>query len=260
MCTPAIRRFKELFPTCRVHFYTRYSELLCGIPYIDEVSSVTSHHAGAVWLKYECPDGSKPSQKHLATLIGQSIGIDVGDVTPDCRVDVLAVERYKRRWLGRKRPYIVINRRASRWTPNKDWPDMRWDRLVEFLAPESTLIDVGLDQSLKDDLTVENFIDLRGRLALEDLVACIAAADILVSPESGPVHIAAAVGTPAIVILGGYTHPNHTRYSKNIILHTPIGCSPCWLRTPCPIGKECLLAITPEAVLESVMTIWKSIR
>jgi lipopolysaccharide transport system ATP-binding protein len=73
---------------------------------------------------------------------------------------------------------------------------------------------------------------------------------------SGPVHIAAAAGTPAVVIFGGFEHPVGSSYPGNIDLFTQLPCSPCWLKTPCPYDRECLRRISPEAVLKAAHTLW----
>ncbi len=78
----------------------------------------------------------------------------------------------------------------------------------------------------------------------------------LVSNDSGPVHVAAAVGTPVVAIFGrwgGGLSP--TRWGptgpKSIVLHRDVGCRPC-LAHRCPIGFVCLSAITVEEVFASV--------
>jgi ADP-heptose:LPS heptosyltransferase len=69
-------------------------------------------------------------------------------------------------------------------------------------------------------------------------------------------HIAAAVGTPAVVIYGGYIDPVATGYPGHIHLYSPVECAPCWLRVPCPYAKKCLHQITPDQVEATVDRIW----
>ena len=103
-----------------------------------------------------------------------------------------------------------------------------------------------------------DYLDLRGKTGLEELVAAIGAADLHVGPDSGPVHIAAALGTPAVVIYGGYIDPVCTGYPGNINFYSPVHFAPCWLRSPCPYGKDCLYRIKPDAVEEAVNRLWCS--
>ena len=128
--------------------------------------------------------------------------------------------------------------------------------LIGVILKTGTVIEIGENSEGHVHLGSPNYIDLRGKTDLGKLVASIAAADILVAPVSGPVHIASAVRTPAVVILGGYELPDNTAYPENKILYTPIECSPCWLRIPCPIDRECLRRISPETIQKAIDEVW----
>ena len=253
MCTPALRALKQAYPRSRIHFYTGAPDLVRGLPYIDEVSPYDSRPPQALWMSYE---DRIIGAHHLAEIMGKKVGIRVKDVRPDCAVDRKLVERFRSGWRGLPRPHIVVQRKAGPWTPNKNWPDASWETLLQSLTKTSTIIEIGSEND-QPASNLPNYIDLRGKTSLQKLVACIAAADILIAPISGPVHLAAAVRTPAVVILGGYELPENTAYPGNKILYTPIHCSPCWLRTPCPIDRECLKQITPEKVEEAVKEVWE---
>jgi hypothetical protein len=62
------------------------------------------------------------------------------------------------------------------------------------------------------------------------------------------------------VIYGGYIDPVSTGYPGNIDLYSAVECSPCWLRTPCPIGLKCLHQITPGQVEAAVDRLWADTR
>jgi len=83
------------------------------------------------------------------------------------------------------------------------------------------------------------------------------AADLHVGPDSGPMHVAAAAGTPSVVIYGGYIDPANTLYPGNVALTVPVSCSPCWLRSPCPFERRCLSGISPGSVEEAVRKLWR---
>jgi len=152
----------------------------------------------------------------------------------------------------------LVQRRAGSYTPNKDWPDELWRTLIGMILKTATVIEIGERNEVGEHFATQNYIDLRGKTDRRELVASIAAGDILVGPVSGPVHIASAVRTPAVVILGGYEQPENAAYPGNKILYTPIECSPCWLRTPCPIDRECLRRISPATVKEAIGELWRS--
>lgn len=253
MCTPAMRALKQTNPRCRIHFYTDYPDLVRGLWYLDEISPTDKRPRRSMRVSYE---GELPTRCHLARIIGKRLGVRVKDVTPDCYVDEKLVERFRSTWRDLPRPHILVQRRASSYTPNKDWPNDSWKTLISTILKTGTVIEIGENREGHVHFSSSNYIDLRGKTDLGELVASIAAADILVAPVSGPVHIASAVRTPAVVILGGYELPENTAYPGNKILYTPIECSPCWLRTPCPIDRECLRRISPEAVQKAIDEVW----
>jgi heptosyltransferase-2 len=89
---------------------------------------------------------------------------------------------------------------------------------------------------------------LTGETDLAQAVAILSLADALVTNDTGPAHIAAALGRPTLVIFGP-TDPRTTRpFSKTAeIIRRPPDCAPCMLRD-CPIDHRCMTAITPEEV------------
>jgi ADP-heptose:LPS heptosyltransferase len=152
-------------------------------------------------------------------------------------------------------PRVIVQRRASRWTLNKDWPDKCWVELINSLSRRTGVIEIG-EKTYNEKVPLENYVDLRDDTSLEELVAVVAAGDIFVGPVSGPAHIAAAAGIPAVVIIGGYEHPKNTSYSEHISLYTAVGCAPCWLREPCPYDLKCLKMIRPSTVESAVWRAW----
>jgi hypothetical protein len=252
MCTPALRELKLKNPATYVRFYTNYPTLVRGLPYIDEVLAFDRHPEGILILQYE---DALPPQTHIARIIGDNLGLSIRDVRPDCVIDRGAVKRFRESWGILPRPHIVVQRRASRWTPNKDWPEEYWVELVNNLSRRTGVIEIGNEIS-KRKVSLKNYIDLRDRTSLEELVAVIAAADVFVGPISGPVHIAAAADVPAVVIIGGYEHPKNTSYMEHVNLYTALSCAPCWLRKPCPYKLKCLKVIRPSTVESAVWAAW----
>lgn len=95
-------------------------------------------------------------------------------------------------------------------------------------------------------------LDLSGRTTLRDLMAIFPECDAAFRPDSGPMHIAAAVGCP-VVSLWGATAPERSApwgYAE-YALTGEIPCHPCYLRK-CPIGRECMRRIAPEDVAAMV--------
>jgi heptosyltransferase-2 len=91
---------------------------------------------------------------------------------------------------------------------------------------------------------------LTGETDLSQLTAILSLVDLLVTNDTGPAHIAAALGRPALVIFGP-TDPRTTRpFSASAeVVRRPPDCAPCMLRD-CPIDHRCMTAISHEEVLE----------
>jgi ADP-heptose:LPS heptosyltransferase len=253
MCTPGMRKLKQTNPMCRIHFYTDYPDVVRGLWYLDEVLPSDKRPVESIYLSYEHVKTARYNN-HLSKAMAAKIGVRVKDVKPDCVVNEKLTERFKAEWWSLPRPHVVIHRRAGPWTPNKNWPDESWESLLKTLLRTRTIIEIG---TRDDDAGIfdSNYIDLRGKTTLAELVAVLAAADVMIGPDSGPMHIAAAVKTPAVVILGGYSGPGIIAYPGNVVLHTPIACSPCFLRTPCPIDRECLRRISVEMIEKKIQEI-----
>lgn len=181
------------------------------------------------------------------------------DVRPDCVIQQELVEGFRESWQHLPRPHVLKSRRASDWTPNKNWPDPHWAELISRLSATSTVIETGWQRDTPTGAPAQNYIGLVGRTSLVELIAAIAAADIHVGPMSAPVHLAAAARKPSVVIARGYEHPQATLYPGNIAFYTGVPCAPCWLREPCPYGRPCLTMISPAAVESAVRDIWSEL-
>lgn len=85
--------------------------------------------------------------------------------------------------------------------------------------------------------------------SLAELVALIAGAALHLGNDTGPRHIAVALGTPTVVLIGP-TDPRHTAHQleRQRVLREEVACSPCGLKT-CPIDQRCMTRIAPERVV-----------
>ena len=95
-------------------------------------------------------------------------------------------------------------------------------------------------------------LNLAGKTSLRDLIAIFPECEAAFGPDSGPMHIAAAVGCP-VVSLWGSTSPKRSAPwgFEDLTIAGDIPCHPCYLRK-CPIGRECMHRITPQSVIDAL--------
>ena len=143
-----------------------------------------------------------------------------------------------------------INSRAKRW-PAEAYAALA-DRLIDsnrqvLLIGSKDEVDVSEDvlSRMRNRPVV-----LTGKTSLDQITAVLSAVDLIVTNDTGPAHIGAALGRPTIVIFGP-TNPLTTRPFSPVaeILRHPPDCAPCMLRD-CPIDHRCMTAITVDEVFE----------
>ena len=143
-----------------------------------------------------------------------------------------------------------INSRAKRW------PAESFAKLADKLLDERRqVVFVGSPAESEVSREVTNRMRnkpavLTGKTTIDQLASILGVVDLVVTNDTGPAHIAAALGRPTLVIFGP-TNPLTTRpfSGQAEILRHPPDCAPCMLRD-CPIDHRCMTAITVEEVLE----------
>lgn len=140
----------------------------------------------------------------------------------------------------------------ARW-PTKLWPATSFADLAARLRRDRVrVVVVGGELPDPGDLLVglEGVVDLRGRTSLAELGAVLARADLIIANDTGPMHLAAALGRKVITLMGP-TDPRRTGPygTGHRILSTFPPCSPCFSKV-CrnPAGQICLRDLRPAEV------------
>ena len=97
-------------------------------------------------------------------------------------------------------------------------------------------------------------IDLSGKTTIRELAALINSLDVLLTNDSGPMHVAAAYQVPTIAIFGPTKHKETSQWmnEKSKIVRHEMDCSPC-MKRECPLKHhECMTTITAKEVIDSV--------
>jgi lipopolysaccharide heptosyltransferase II len=152
-----------------------------------------------------------------------------------------------------KRPLVVVHPGAS--AASRRYPPESYARAVELISREMGCEAVftgesgeaGLIEGIRARMSARSH-SLAGRLGLAELGALIAEADVLVCNNTGPAHMAAAIGTP-VVDLYALTNPQHTPWQViSRVLNHDVPCRNCY-KSVCPAGHhDCLRRVPPEAV------------
>jgi len=159
--------------------------------------------------------------------------------------------------LNPDQPWVVVHSGAS--APSRRYPPELFGEVVRSLmaqgitplftgtVPERPLVD-----NLRSQLGATSH-SLVGRLNLSELSALLAAAPLLLSNNTGPVHIAAALGTP-VVDLYALTNLQHTPWQvPHRVLYHDVPCRLCY-KSVCPEGHHnCLRLLEPQDVVEAVL-------
>ena len=284
MCTPVFRAIKRHNPECQITFLTQFPELFAGNQYLDCVKSPTDPAAAsAICLGYShmipdlvtprneplpvvTVDSKRLSKKEmyrgydwsttptrpLITLMAECVGLILHDIKLDC-AQMTPRSGLQQQLSAIPDPKIVIQTCSSKWTPNKNWPAAHWKSLVEQLTGQFSVVEVGTDSSFSDDYRPARFYSFVKRTSISEFAYIISTANLFIGPVSSGMHIANAYNIPAVIIYGGYESPQGYN-PRSRTFYTQMECAPCWLITPCPYQHECLTKITPEQVLQAVIT------
>jgi ADP-heptose:LPS heptosyltransferase len=151
----------------------------------------------------------------------------------------------------------VILHPVTRWR-TKLWEVARWRQLAERLTGVGRgviLIGGPGDRAVADAIGKglrPPPVNLAGALSVKQLAALVARVDLQICVDSGPMHIAAAMGTP-VVALFGPTDPRRTGpVGPGVVLRRELSCSPCLDRT-CRIADthRCMRDVTVDEVWEA---------
>lgn len=150
---------------------------------------------------------------------------------------------------------------VSRWT-TKNWPVANFASFVQIVGgarPEARFVvvggraDVGAGADIAAALPgrVENFC---GRTSIAETMALLARCDLLAAVDTGPVHMAAAVGTRCLVVFGS-TRPEWTGpYGEgHRTVAAGLPCQPCVKRRCAHGDMACLSAVSPETVAAAAL-------
>ncbi len=199
------------------------------------------------------------SDNDLALL--ESFGLDVDFNAPLVFNTDPADERFPEETLGEDvvaKGYFVINPNGS-WE-TKRWPVERFCQLTARLAADFDLTPVGIGSESERDRVDEALgglgVNLAGRTDFSKLGVLCRKAGVVITNDSGPMHIAAAVGA-RLVALFGPTSPDRCgpRSDRAVVIsQSGLDCLGCY-KKQCPIDFPCMMGIDVDKVYNTVRSI-----
>lgn len=208
--------------------------------------------------------------RHTAKLFASlawAAGIPIDDLPPLWRLRY-DPSRVRDEIRSLPKPFIVINPNAGELALQRRWMPERFHQLLKQLLailPSMNFVLIGSKRErnyvasvLSDLASHQRIINLAGQLNLDELCFVLEKATVMVTNDSGPMHLAAALGTTCIALFGPET-PDHYgpigERHRAIYKHLP--CSPCLSPFdgklfPCPFEVQCLRAIGVDEVLTAI--------
>ena len=186
--------------------------------------------------------------------IAAELGCDEKNIIfpfPLCDCDMSEIDRVK----SDLKDYAVIVP-GARWD-TKIWEAENFGRIASMLPIKSVVIGSRSDQQIADKVVQTSggkAFSLAGSTSLKELISLIRQARLVISNDSGPMHIAAGFHIPVVAIFGPTSPVRTGPYgSNNIVLQGDVPCAPCFKKR-CK-DMRCMTAITVETVYEKIRAI-----
>lgn len=220
-------------------------------------------HGGAKFLTHVFP--SDPAVIRHETEYQLALLATLGIVSEDTGIEFLVSDE-EQASLNAKLPHLYDKGRPIVLIcpfsddPQKNWTEHGYAEVLRTLAGLADCYLLGNSRQLPAlhsiNTSAGNVAEvLGGLLSLGELAALIRAADLLITVDTGPLHIAQAFATPVVALMGP-TDPKvwGPRKPGDIVLNVPMECTPCWhkdesIKKSCR-SNECMRRILPDDVIK----------
>lgn len=196
-------------------------------------------------------------QLDLVAIIGCCASNEALSLRVSDRVIRSVTHLLKRMNIGNDGPFVVIHPGAT--APSRRYPAESFAKLGRHLVNEmgmnvlftGTNSERPLVEIIQKEMDVDS-ASVAGRLNLEELAALLSLASLAISNNTGPAHVAAAVGTP-VVSLYALTNPQHRPWNvPSRVLYHDVSCKYCY-KSICPQEhNDCLRLLSPGEVISAV--------
>jgi len=237
-----------------------------SIAEINRLTAPDSSDASTAARRAQPPDAAHHLHHYLH--LAAALGANPEPLPPFLAVTREEVEAVQRKFsLGADAPWFGLNPGAE-YGPAKRWlPDRFLAAAIETQkqsncrwlilgGPADAALATGLAQGLSGAFPSAPPMNLAGKTTLRELCALLKRCRVLLTNDTGPMHVAAAVGTPVVALFGStspqLTGPGLPGEPRHRLLHSTAACSPCF-RRECPIDFRCMTAISVERVVTTIL-------
>lgn len=215
-------------------------------------------------LTHSLPFPENIQHQHLVVtykMLLTPLGIPVSSTPPALYVSAQEKESARTLLLQRGVPehaYVIGINPGAAYGSAKCWLPERFrevtvrllndpDLYIVYFGDQAT---VSLCREICRDLP-SRVINLAGMTSLRELTSLISLCDVLLTNDSGPMHIADALGTTLVALFGSTSEIVTGPYHRGNVIHKHVECSPCYQRV-CPIDFRCMKRIEAEEVYFAV--------
>lgn len=222
-------------------------------------------HLRSWLLDYPIPFPPNKDKQHLVKtykMLLDPLGIPLSDTSPKLYITEQEKQKVKDKFskFDVKSDDIIVGiNPGAAYGSAKCWLPDRFKQVAKMLLsnPQIKILFFGdkfgapLVNEICGELPSERVIDLAGKTTLRELIAFIQACDIFLTNDSGPMHIASALGVRLLALFGSTSDVATGPYAGGKVIHKHVPCSPCY-RRECPIDFRCMKRIEVKEVYQQL--------
>ncbi|HNW97934.1 MAG TPA: glycosyltransferase family 9 protein [Bacteroidales bacterium] len=163
----------------------------------------------------------------------------------------------------KSKKYIVINPNASDLRIERRWDAQKFSDLIKRISekyPSLEIILIGNKNEKKyvdeiiNSVNNKSVISLAGETSVEELIAIIENAEILITNDTGPLHLAFATKTKVVALFGPCSPAQYANIDRCSVIYKNVYCSPCvheFISPPCNGNNICMKLIKVDEVFDA---------
>jgi heptosyltransferase II len=210
-------------------------------------------------------------QVHDYLRLVQTLGADPTPLAPAISITEQEVKTVRRQFRVDEGDLLLGLNPGAEYGPAKRWPENSFIEAARRITTDTKCRwwifggpgDVAVAERIAGGIGDGSAQSLAGQTSLRELCAALKACSVVLTNDTGPMHVAAAVGTPVVVPFGStspeLTGPGWPVGYGHRLLHGKAPCAPCFRRT-CPIDFRCMTSIAVNDVARAVLELVASRR